>query len=512
MSLKRILKLLVAFLTGQGVSLVAQLLVPPLFLRRYASGMEMYGEWLALTAAVYYLNTLNYGIQSYANNQTTIHYNRGELHQAKAVQASALGLILIVATVISLAGCALLPMPVGRWLSLRHIDSFAASLTVFLMLLQLVINMLFSFLVNSYMVIGEAHRGQIWSNAHRLLGVFALAGFIWVRASFPVLAASQLAATALFVLLVLVDLRIKAPFLIPALRYGSARQMKAQLKPSAYFGLLSVSTFLVWQGPVLMIQMILGPASVAAFALSRTVFSMSRQIAVVASLSIGQDITRLVGKKSWLELLRLYELSEKVVLLIIPVSTLGTLLICPLLFTVWLHQRTVYQPGMCLLMAAVSAVISIKEHKWQFQWSSNQHESLSKFNLAAYSLMLAVSALLLSRFGIGAFLCLWLATEIVVAAYIVHLNRQLFPADIHLSTAPLLRLTIVLAAAFALAVWPVWQSAHWSLGLVTVVAVLFTLLLGVASYFIFGLGEVRMVVLNKLRRSRAAKKALSQAV
>ena len=36
MSLKRILKLLAAFFTGQGVSIVTQLLVPPFFLHRYA--------------------------------------------------------------------------------------------------------------------------------------------------------------------------------------------------------------------------------------------------------------------------------------------------------------------------------------------------------------------------------------------------------------------------------------------------------------------------------------------
>ena len=40
MSLKRILKLLLAFLTGQGVSVITQLLVPPLFLHRYANGLR----------------------------------------------------------------------------------------------------------------------------------------------------------------------------------------------------------------------------------------------------------------------------------------------------------------------------------------------------------------------------------------------------------------------------------------------------------------------------------------
>ena len=52
MNLKRILKLLAAFITGQGVTVLTQLLVPPLFLHRYQHGIEIYGEWVALSAAV----------------------------------------------------------------------------------------------------------------------------------------------------------------------------------------------------------------------------------------------------------------------------------------------------------------------------------------------------------------------------------------------------------------------------------------------------------------------------
>ena len=48
MSLRRILKMLAAFLTGQGVTVVTQLLVPPFFLHRYADGVAVYGEWVAL--------------------------------------------------------------------------------------------------------------------------------------------------------------------------------------------------------------------------------------------------------------------------------------------------------------------------------------------------------------------------------------------------------------------------------------------------------------------------------
>src|SRR5579872_1561109 len=138
MSLKRILQLLAAFFMSQGVNVVNQLLVPPLFLHRYSHGVEMYGEWVALTAAISYLATLNFGIQNYANNQMTLHYNRGETEAAKRVQSSALRLILIMVLVATAVGASILLMPVARWMGLLHISSAAASMTLFLMALQLV--------------------------------------------------------------------------------------------------------------------------------------------------------------------------------------------------------------------------------------------------------------------------------------------------------------------------------------------------------------------------------------
>jgi len=499
MSLKRILKLLLAFFTGQGVTVVTQLLVPPLFLHWYAHGVEAYGEWVTLSAAVAYLNTLNYGIQNYANNQITIHFNRGEVEEGRAVQASAFRLLLIAVAVPALTGAAVLLMPLAKWLGLRYVSSLGASVTVFLMILQLVTNWCFVLIAASYMAVGEAHRGTNWVSGQRLMAALAMAFFLWRRASFPVLALAQFGSMLLFTLLVLIDVRIRAPILLPAWRLGSWRRAMSMVKPTAWFVLLGMSGFLSWQGPVLLIQKFLGPASVAVFALTRMVFNMSRQILVVVTYSISQEITHLVGQRDWKQLRRLYELSEKVVLLLIPTVTIGTLLISPFLFTIWLHKRSVYVPAICLTMAAVSGVMGIKEHKYQFQWSSNEHTSLSKFTLAAYAVMLAVSAAVLKPLGIQGFLVVWALTEVAQVIYILRLNSRLFPAEVGISARPVMRLGGLLLASLALAVYPCQHDVSWSLPIVVAVATAMTLLLGVVSYFAFDLGEVLEALQSKLR-------------
>jgi O-antigen/teichoic acid export membrane protein len=374
MNLKRILQLALTSFLGQGVSIITQLLVPPFFLRFYPSGIEVYGEWIALSASINYLGTLNYGIQTYANNQMTILYNGGDREGAKEIQASALRVLLLLIVAFVVLGFAVLFLPIADWLRLRHINSHQAGITLYLLIVQMAVAMIFSLLSNSYMVVGLLHRGNYWSDGQRLFTVLGMSFAIYRQASFPVLAAVQLGSLLFFGFLMLIDVRRTAPILLPSLRYGTWRQTRAILAPSGHFGLIAIGGFLTWQGPIILIQRLLGPGAVAVFSLVRVVFQMSRQILSVASGMISQDITMLFGKRDWPTLRRLYDLSERVVLFLIPIVSVGSLLMCPFLFTIWLHKRNLYEPTLCLLMAIVSGVLGIKEHKTQFQSSSNNHE------------------------------------------------------------------------------------------------------------------------------------------
>ncbi len=500
MNLRRILKMLAAFFTGQGVSIVTQLLVPPFFLHRYAHGVEVYGEWIALSAAVTYLGTINYGVQTYANNQATIHYNRGEQQEARAIQASALRLLFLLIAMLAPLLAVLFFLPIARWLHLAFASNRQASLTLSLLVLQILVNMIFSLLSNGFMVVGQAHRGANWNNFLRLAMTLALAALAWHRASFPVLAASQLITTALFTVLVLVDIRITAPFLVPDLSASRPGMMRSIIRPSGHFGLLSLSSFLSWQAPVLLLQKMLGPAAVAIFSLTRTIYSMSRQLLIVLTFSISQEITYFVGQRNWKQLHRLYDLSERVVLMLVPVVSVGVLLSSPVLFTVWLHNRALYVPIICILMGLVSAVMGIKEHKYQFQTSSNQHEQLSTLTILSYSAMLLAAAPLVHSFGVPGFLIAWLATELFQTIFLLQLNVSLFPAEMKVSIAPVVKLAVFLVFAFLPATWLAYRALSESLPVIFGITAAATCLLAVSAYFVFGLSELNGLLQAKLRQ------------
>src|SRR5271156_4390075 len=101
MSLRRIGKVFAAQNAGQLITVFNQLLLPPAFLHFY--GVSLYGQWLALSASIAYLSTFNYGLQTFANMQMTIHYNRGELQETREVQSAGLRILLAAFVIIGLA-------------------------------------------------------------------------------------------------------------------------------------------------------------------------------------------------------------------------------------------------------------------------------------------------------------------------------------------------------------------------------------------------------------------------
>jgi O-antigen/teichoic acid export membrane protein len=221
---------------------------------------------------------------------------------------------------------------------------------------------------------------------------------------------------------------------------------------------------------------------------------MSRQILMIASGTISQDITEMFGRKDWPQLRKLYDLSERVVLFLIPLVTVGTLLISPLLFTVWLHKRNLYQPEFCFVMAVISGVLGIKEHKTQFQSSSNEHEKLSWIIVIGYSIMLVFAVPAMKLFGLMGYLSTWLIWEIIQTALVLRLNERLFPSEFRVTAGPLLKMAGFTIVAFAVAAYPAFLEQKLSLLSGVGLAIGVALVLAVAAFQVFGLQDVVRVV------------------
>lgn len=491
MSLSRIAKLFAAQNLGQLVTILTQLVLPPLFLHSY--GVALYGEWLALSAAIGYLTTFNYGLQTYTNMQMTIHYNRGEVQECRHVQSAGLRILIGTFVFFTLLLLLIFVFPITAWLHLT-ISNAQAQWTLYLFGMQIVASMLLGFFTGSYMVVGATHRGTNFSNLTQLMSMAVTVGFVAVHSRFVWIAGAQLLITLLVALYLIYDFGKLAPDIKPTIRYWTPGSLGRTLKPSAQYALLYSSNFISYQLPIILMQRILGPAAVVVYSVTRTIYSMSRRVLYLVTNSIGPEVTITFGERNWKKLHRLYDLSERIVLLLVAPITFSSMLLTPLLLRVWLHKPNLYNPGVCLLLGLTVSVLSIKEHKYQFQFSSNQVREVSYMTPVAYLITLLVSIPAMMRFQLIGFLSVWCISEIAQLFYLLHLNRRLFGNEAVVDQRPVYLLFVLLAAGTALTLWPVYHIA--SFGYVAqgaIGAVTFVIALAV-SYWLFKVEEIRLLL------------------
>jgi len=495
MSLRRIGKLFAAQNAGQLVTVLTQLLLPPAFLHSY--GVSLYGQWLALSAAVAYLTTFNYGLQTFTNMQMTIHYNRGELQETREVQSAGLRILLAAFLTIALALSVIFILPLNSLLHLT-IPQREAQWTLYILGCQVVAGMVSGFFIGSYMVIGLPHRGQNFGNLIQLLVMLLQVGLALRHAAFPLIAGAQLSVTLLGAVFLVFDFSRLAPDIRPTLRYWKPGSLGAMLKPSAQYALLYSSNVLAYQLPTLLMQRILGPATVVIYSVTRTVYSMSRRLLYLVTNSIGPEITITFGQRDWRKLHKLYEFSERIILLLTTPITFGSMLATPLLLQIWLHKGNLFDPSVCILLGLTVSVLSIKEHKYQFQFSSNQVQEISYMTILAYSAQVIIAVPVMMQFGLIGYLFTWLICETLQLFYLLRLNAKLFAGTAEVDRKPVYQLFAFLAAATVIFLWPVYHIASFPYVTQAAVAIVATAITAAISYWIFRVDEVRALLWSKV--------------
>ncbi len=484
----RILKNLGAMFTGRLLTIVQQVIIPPVFVARYS--LAQFGEWGALSGAVAALAVLNFGVQTYMNQDLAVRYAKGEFENYHIRQSTALRLLLGVVIVVGILSLVFFAIPLDTLLHL-DIGRRPAQLTAYLLAIQVLLNFLNGYLAGIFMGVGLAHRGAYWNNFQALLTALVLLGCISLHLPFPVLAGVQVITMSIAIVAVLIDLRRTAPTIVPSLRYWDAAAVRDMLKPSGYFGLLTICTFLTYQAPLILIQRVLGPVAVGGFIVMRSVFSMCRQILAMFTQSMGAEITNLFGRSDWISLSRLYDYSERFIFFLIPLVNVAVLIGSPVLITLWMHKRAeLFSPYPYMLSAAISMVISLKEHKYQFQFSTNTHEELARVMFFSYIGMVVVAIGAVHLFGVVGFLWTWLAVEILQIVQIVRLNMKLFAEFERLELKYLRRLSAICVCSLLISLALLEKTASFPIAWQIALSILSAAILTACSWPLFGVSDV----------------------
>jgi len=497
--IRRILKMLGAMGAGAGATLITQFLLPPAFLYYY--GVSKYGEWLVLTATVSYLSTLNFGITTYASNELTMLRKRGEMVKYRELQGSTLALLLCMICIgIAVTSCVFL-LPTPRLLHLSTISPMEVRLTAFFLGLQVMVNILAGYYDGLFMVVEKTHLGFVWPTARRLSIALICIPLAMIRAQFHVIAIGQLSAALIVMLIAVSELKRRMGKLPLGLQGANWKTAKATLAPSGMFAMIFTQNFLIYQAPLILLQWILGPATVVLFSISRTILATARQMLAFITNAIAPEITFSFAVRDMKKLLNIFHYSEKIVFAGIPVANLGAFLFSPILLQIWLHKPLLFDPFTYGLMALISGTMSMREHKQFFQFSTNTHKRLAIIVFFGNLLMIAVSVPFTIKFGLHGFMFVWLVSEVSQMGLIYHENKKLFHNDSSISFIPVIKLALVMLVSLPVCVGLVLFAQQRSMAMVGGVAVIGVMLVAAESYFVFGLKEVWNEFQRRMQRS-----------
>ncbi|MGD0966400.1 MAG: hypothetical protein ABSA57_21230, partial [Candidatus Acidiferrales bacterium] len=240
--LKGIAKNLTASFSSHLVSVLQQVVLTPLYLKNY--GAAGFGEWLTLSASVAYLGTLDFGIQTFVNQDLTVRYHRGDMNDFHTQQSTALRMLLGIVTTAAAIALVALVLPIEHWLRMDGsgvgpaLPKSAVRGAVYLLSLQVFASIIFGFFSGQFMVLGRAHIGGYWNNIKSLCMIVFALPCLFAHANFCTIALAQLVAVLVCILGVLVTLFRIGRDIFPTLRYWDGGSVTKILKPSGYFALI----------------------------------------------------------------------------------------------------------------------------------------------------------------------------------------------------------------------------------------------------------------------------------
>jgi O-antigen/teichoic acid export membrane protein len=429
-SLRGIVKNLSALFASHVIAILQQVALVPVFIHVY--GKAGYGEWLSISAAVSYLGTLDFGVQTFVKQDLTIRYQRGEMEQFHVVQSTAMRLLLGMVSAAALVALVAFALPMQHLLKMDGVHGnpviapHVVQAAIYFVALQPLLGILYGYFSGMFMVLGRAHVGAQWQNVRIVTQLVVTLVAVLLHANFAQIAFSATLSTVICLLLQMLHFYRVAPEIFPTVRLWDGELVRTILGQSGYFGLIFGSNFLVYQVPVLILESTVGGAAVTTFSLMRTIFSMTRILLNTIPQSVAPEVTKLFAKHDWKGLKQLYDYSERLVCAIVPAVNVGVLYLSPFLLQIWVRQPQLFVPHVYLVAAATSLVMSMEEQKFQFQFATNTHKDLAKFMFGTYILLGLVWMFVIPRFGIAGLLWCWLAVEFSQLIYLVFLNARLF--------------------------------------------------------------------------------------
>lgn len=378
-TLRRLRRVFSVGMIGNGLTLLTNFLIPPLFIA--ALGTERYGAWLYLFTIPTSLAMFDLGVSAAFSTDVYKHHASGDNALAARsfktgvkVIGGLMGLVLLVAAAI-----------VG-WRYTAHGDG-EFHLTMLLLCAYVLSGFMSELMSSSYKIAGRYDQFQLFGLVSKAVEIGVLLALIPLN-DFRLMALAMLGVRAL----TMCGTIVQALRLTPELVRGPWRgfmPFKHLVLPSLMYAVNPLIMFIALQVPLMVIAPSAGLTALVAYTTVRTLSRLPLQVSSQISFSLYTEYTRLQAAGEHTTVARLYRKGQWMIAALFAAYALGGMLLGPTVYSLWLKHLP---PEFHILFAILllDAVFeSFMRHRICLSSSTNQHSRDTSFQLFAVGLAVA---------------------------------------------------------------------------------------------------------------------------
>lgn len=439
-------------MAAQLLRIVQQILLVPLFLKAW--GIDIYTDWIVISAGVSFAGILDGGMQAYFSGLLQERLMKGDTagyrRAARIAGFNYMGVILLALTVAAGASS------VVDWrvaLGIHALGAREAYVTLALLGGNALISLPIGMAGSLYKANGEYDRGVIIALANLAIQIAIPASLLAFDRPTTTVAAGTILSSLLGWALVSLDQRIRYGSLPWGLAVPTAAELRTTVTQCALFNAQPVATWLTIQGPVLILGHLGTPAVTVAFATSRTLVGIARQLTLQLSTPFGFELSVLIQRDELPALSQLLKNAVSIIGIIGGMLT-GLVIVCGIPVSIlWLHGRVALQQPLIMALALPVAVASSAQI-YQFALAFSNRPRLIAQSVLGHAIVGLLLALLLAPFfgAVGIAAGLGIGEVAAIAWYLPSrtLRSLHLPAG-RIQRASLIRATLATALSYAIA-------------------------------------------------------------
>lgn len=409
---------------SQTVNVLIQLSTVPLLIHVW--GIELYGEWLILSAMPVYLTMSDVGFSNAAQNEMTTAAGRGDPSAVLEALQSVWLLVAAVSVVVFVlvVGAASL-LPVADWFNLAVLDSRAVTVIILLLSLQVLVNLQTGLVYSGFHYKGNYGLGQFLMANIRLLEFAFLVVAVVAVGEPTAVAAALLAGRVIGTVAIRAILWRVNPEIAFGWRYARRETIRRLVGPAMGFAAFPLGNALNLQGMLILVGAVLGPSAVAVFATLRTLTRFGLQLVSAVNRTVQAEISAAYGKGDSNLQLRLHHLACQAALCATVATALVLAVFGSWILALWTDGAVGMDGTLFYLLLAVLIARGMWEASLMLTYATNRHQRIALAYVGVGIVVFPAAYLAINAVGLTGAGGVLLVGELAVAACVFRVSLGL---------------------------------------------------------------------------------------